>query len=54
MVKKKILRCRKNRDPKTIIIERATQKVERQLDIVRVTKALRRIDLLSKIILSEP
>ena len=38
--------------PQSVIVERATKKLEGQMDIVRVLKGLRKVDLLYKVILS--
>lgn len=45
---------RKPRDSRTLIASRAAAKLERQLDVVRVVKSLRRVDLLTRVVLSEP
>ena len=42
----------KPREPQSLIVERATRKLDGHLDIVRVLKGLRKVEVLSRVILS--
>ena len=40
------------KSPQSVIVERASHKLEGQMDIIRVLKGLRKVELLSRVILS--
>ena len=50
---RQILCCgKKSSSGGSMIVDRAKAKLERQLDVVRIVKTMRRVDLLSRIIMS--
>ena len=45
---------RKSNSGIPLVVDRARAKLDKQLDIVRVVKSLRKVDLLSRIVMSQP